>query len=110
MIPDYIVTFRDYYSKWCDSKMKRAERKLFIHNYRHTSFNHSGQIDASLFYLRPAIFDFIRNTSQVVSYHTLHSFLDKDLRPDDGLVQTADTYIVKYIIHALLVFDLFIFI
>ena len=89
------MTFRDKYSKWCDRKMKIAEEKLFIHNFRQTSFNHSGQTNASLCYFRPAIFDLIGNTSQVVPYHTFYSFPDKDLRPDDGLVKTAETYIVK---------------
>jgi len=31
------------------------------------------------------------NTSHVISYPTLYSVLDKDLRPDDGLVKRVET-------------------
>ena len=32
-----------------------------------------------------------RKTSHIISYYTFYSFLDKDLRPDDGLVKRAET-------------------
>ena len=32
-------------------------------------------------------------TSHIVSYYILYSFLYKDLRPDDGLVERAETCI-----------------
>ena len=32
------------------------------------------------------------NTSHVISYPTLYSVLDKDLRPDDGLVKRVETW------------------
>jgi hypothetical protein len=41
--------------------MKTEEEKLFVLNFRQTSFKHNEKINASLCYLRTAIFYFVAN-------------------------------------------------